>query len=183
MNELDPSADTFHGVPLIPEDTARHLNPRQIEDYRTHRKQLIKWMSTIGKNPEKAEGYAQETVYQRAYRSDRFYRFVWDEEDRYTTQITVDHADEFIKHLAMEDYSLSYKSTMQKAMKMLFKWQNFQFGKNIDWEPDIKFHDDSGSHNPRDFLTEAERAKLREASLEHGSVPHYSSVTPEERDK
>jgi len=183
MTPGDTSTDKHHGVPLVPDETARRLNPRQLEDYRTHRKQLIDWTATIGKNPEKAEGYADETVYQRAYRLDRFYQYVWDEEDRYTTQITIDHADAYMRELATEDYSLSYKSAMQKAIKMLFRWQNFQFGKEHDWEPAITFYDDSGSHTPRDFLTETERAKLREASLEHGSVPHYATVTPEEREK
>jgi len=89
MNPTETSTDKHHGVPLVPDETARQLNPRQLEDYRTHRKQLIDWTATIGKNPEKAEGYADETVYQRAYRLDRFYQYVWDEEDRYITQITV----------------------------------------------------------------------------------------------
>jgi len=183
MTPPDSSTDKVHGVPLVSEESRRQLNPRQLEDYRTHRKQLVDWMATVGKNPEKAEGYADETVYQRAYRLDRFYQYVWDAKDRYTTQITTEHADAYMRELATTEYSLTYKSAMQKAVKMLFRWQNFQFGKNLDWEPDINFSDDSSSHNPRDFLTDTERAKLREASLEHGSVPHYTAVTPEEREK
>jgi site-specific recombinase XerD len=134
-------------------------------------------------NPEKAEGYAEETVTQRSYRLDKFYRWVWSHEDGYTVEIQPEHAEEYMRHLAMQDYSLSYKSALQKAIKMLFRWRNFQHGTDFDWEPEITFSDDSGTHNPRDFITEIERRKIREASLEHGSVPHYSSVTPEERDE
>jgi integrase len=176
--------ETVCGVKPVSKHSRKVLNPRQIEDYRSHRTQLIRWLDQLGKNPEQAEGYARETVQQRAYRLDQFYRYVWSElEDGYTTRITAEHADEYMRHLAVQDHSLSYKTSMQKAVKTLFKFQNFQNQSDLEWEPDIKFNDDSASHNPRDFLTDQERRKIREASLEHGSVPHYTSVTPEERDR
>jgi site-specific recombinase XerD len=176
--------ETVCGVKPVSKHARKQLNPRQIEDYRSHRTRLIRWMDQLGKDPERAEGYARETVKQRAYRLDRFYRHVWNElEDGYTTQITTDHADEYMRHMAIQDHSLSYKTAMQKAVKTLFKFHNFQNQSSTDWDPDIQFQDDSASHNPRDFLTDQERRKIREASLEHGSVPHYTSVTPEERDK
>lgn len=43
-------------------------------------------MTNIGKSPEKGQGYAEDTVSGRAYRLDKFYRWVWSQEDRYTTQ-------------------------------------------------------------------------------------------------
>lgn len=183
MTQNNPT-ETVCGVKPVSKHARKQLNPRQVEDYRSHRLQLIRWMDQLGKNPAQAEGYARATVQQRAYRLDQFYRYVWTElEDGYTTRITTDHADEYLRHLAVQDYSLAYKASMQKAMKTLFKFQNFQNQSDVEWEPDITFNDDSGSHNPRDFLTDQERRKIREASLEHGSVPHYTSVTPEERDR
>ncbi len=84
-----------------------------------------------------------------------------------------------MRYLAVQDHSLSYKTSMQKAVNTLFKFQDFKNKEDAGWEPEIKFNNDSTSHNPRGFLTDVERRKLREASLEHGSVPHYSLVTSE----
>jgi len=170
-------------IVVVPEKTREYLNQRQIVDYRDHREQLIKWILNIGKDPEKAEGYAHVTARQRAYRLDRFYRWVWRNHGGYTLSITTDHADEYMKHLAYQEKSTTWKANAQKAVKMLFKWQNFNRGKAIDWEPSINFNQNRGSTQPRDFLTREERRTLREASLEHGSIPHYNSLTPAERDK
>ena len=171
-------------IVVIPEKSQNYLNERQLLDYRSHREQLIRWTLTLGKNPEKAEGYAHETARARSYRLDRFYRWVWQNQtDGYTLEITTDHANKYLKYLAYQEHSKTFKASCQKAIKMLFKWQNFQQGKEIDWEPVINFNQYNGTSQPRDFLTREERRKLREASLEHGSVPHYNSVTPEERDK
>ena len=61
-------------------------------DYRTEREQCLDWLLTFGKNPDRAEGYADTTVENRAYRMDQFNRWVWTEEDGYTTSLTHDHA-------------------------------------------------------------------------------------------
>ena len=91
-NHENTEEETVCGVKPVSQHAQKHLNPRQIEDYRSHRTQLIRWMDQVGKNPEQAEGYATETVQQRAYRLDKFYRYVWTElEDGYTTRITTDH--------------------------------------------------------------------------------------------
>jgi hypothetical protein len=49
----------------------------------------------FGKDTEKADGYARTTVSNRAHRMDQFYRWVWDREDGYTTNVTHDHADAY----------------------------------------------------------------------------------------
>lgn len=183
MTEPYSDANKHNGITLVPSQTEKLLNPRQVEVYQDHRRNLIKWMLTIGKDPDQADGYAEVTAKQRAYRLDKFYRWVWQQEDCYTTEITPRHADQYMKHIATQDYSLSYKAALQKAIKMLFRWRNFQHNTSYDWDPDIAFSDDTGSHQPRDFLTEQERRKIREAALDHGSVPHYASVSPEERDR
>lgn len=90
------------GIVVIPEKSQEYLNERQLVDYRTHREQLIQWTLTLGKDPEKAEGYAHETARQRAYRLDRFYRWVWQNNDGYTLESTTEHADEFLKYLAYQ---------------------------------------------------------------------------------
>lgn len=170
------------GIPLASEETEIRLNQRELTDYLDHRRKLVQWMQSIGKDREKAEGYARVTVYHRAYRTDAFYRRVWDKEGGYTTRVTHDHADSYMRELAYSDYSQDHKANLQKAIKMLFRWRAWEFG-DEPWDPDIYFGNDNTTTNPRDYLTRDERTKLREAALEYGSIPHYNAVTPEERTK
>jgi len=163
---------------LVTEPSEEFLNPRQVVDYREHRKQLLKWLLTFGKDPEKVDGYAVETVKPRSYRMDQFYRWVWVQKRQYTTQVTTDHADEWLDELAYSGKSTTHKNNCLKALPMLFKWRHHQFDED-KWEPEHKF--ESKKHHPRDFLTRKERVQIREAVLEYGSVPHYKSLSLEER--
>jgi integrase len=169
-------------VTLVPEPSEEYLGERQLFDYREHRKKCIKWLLGIGKNPDKAEGYAFQTVYNRAYRMDQFYRFVWELEGGYTVQVTHNHADEYMQELAYQDHTNAHKDSTQKAVKMLFKWLEHERGYD-HWEPEISFSTSDGSTQPRDYLTADERRKIREAALEYGSIPAYKSVSPNERDR
>jgi integrase len=65
---------------------------------------------------------------------------------------------------------------------MLYKWRHHQRG-GEQWEPSITFSKKNQSTTPRDYLTREERTKIRDASLEHGSVPSRSNVFGEERDR
>jgi integrase len=178
---LTDSENHVGEIVLVTEESRKYVNPRQLASYREHRRQLAEWMLNLGKTPEKAEGYAEATAKTRMHRLDKFYRWVWEEEGGYTESISTAHADAWMKHLAHEDYASSYKACCQKAVKTLFKWQSWEQGREVDWDPVITYSDDSGTDNPRDFLTRDERRQIREASLEHGSIPHYNSLTPEER--
>ena len=170
-------------VVVVPGPTEEYLNQRQLEDYRSYRADMIKWMLNLGKNPDKVEGYAVDTVKQRAYQIDKFYRWIWEQEDGYTLKATVELADEYSKELAYEDYSQTHKAQAQKGIKTLFKYFNHERGEDIDWEPEIKFNNGGSTHQVRDFLSSEERRKIKQASLEYGSIPHYDSVDPEERDR
>jgi integrase len=166
-----------HNIVLVPEPSAEKLNERQRIDYRDHRESLVRWMLNIGKNPTKAEGYAFETARRRAHQLDRFYRWVWDREDGYTTRITHDHADAFSEHLAYEDHSETHKANAQKALKMYFRWRD----DTDEWNPEITFSGDDGRGSPRDYLTREERGEIREAALELGTVPAYGNMSAAER--
>lgn len=65
---------------------------------------------------------------------------------------------------------------------MLFKWRRHQRGAD-EWSPEITFTRRNKSTTPRDYLTRDERTKVRNASLEYGSVPQRSSVYGEDRDR
>lgn len=172
----------FSGGQVVPEPTKETLTSRQLDDYTEHRVRLIEWMINIGKSPEKGQGYAEDTVSGRAYRLDKFYRWVWSQEDRYTTQITHEHANDWMRELAYGDTSQENKSSHRKAVKMLFRWRADTFGDD-EWEPEISFSTNSGETNPKDFLTQAEREKVRDAVLEYETVPSYGSLSPTERDR
>lgn len=172
----------FDGGPVVPEPSKSRLTSRQLEDYTEHRVRLIAWMQDLGKSPEEGKGYADDTVNGRAYRLDQLYRWVWEQEERYTTTLTHDHADAWMRELAAGDTSQENKSSHQKAVKMLFRWREWEFG-DEQWEPQINFSTNSGGTNPKDYLTHEERQCVREAALEHGSVPSYNSLSPDERDR
>jgi site-specific recombinase XerD len=167
--------------PVVTETSESFLNHRQLLDYRSEREDCLQWLLTYGKEPDKAEGYAKGTVKPRSYRMDRFYRFVWKLERGYTVNLTHDHADEWMDHLAHRDVSATHKRNCQKSVKMLYKWLKHERGRG-EWEPDITFAADS-STQPRDYLSREERGTIRDAALEYGSIPSYNNLTPAERDR
>jgi len=186
MSRITKETDENHvqGIVLVSRKAREILNPRQVESYRVHRRDMAEWLLNLGKNPDKAEGYAQSTSQMRMWRLDKLYRYVWNDlEEGYTENITTGHADQWMQHLAHQELSAEYKSDCQKSCKTLFKWQNWKNNTEIDWEPQINYTGNSGTHAPRDFLSREERQKLREASLEYGSVPAYDGLTPGERDR
>ncbi|ELZ25912.1 tyrosine-type recombinase/integrase [Natrinema limicola] len=175
-------AHKIEGIPLVPEPSRNWLNRRQLIDYRHLREELLNWMLHLGKDPEQAKGYAHETVRRRAYDLDRFYRWVWETDQTYTSHVTHDHADQYCRELAYSDESATYKTNIQKALKMLFRWRQSEFNDDL-WEPELTFSDTSSASQPKDFLSREERRQIREAALEYGSVPNYNSLSPEQRRK
>ncbi len=65
---------------------------------------------------------------------------------------------------------------------MLFKWREHEHGLD-SWKPHLTFSTTDSASQPRDYFTEKERSKLREAALEYGSIPSYSDLSPDERDQ
>jgi len=171
------------GIPLVTEEARDHLNPKQEIAYREHRRELAEWLLNLGKNPQKAEGYSRSVVKTKMNRLDLFYRFVWEREGRYVQDMTTDYADQWMRWLARQDYTESTKCNYQKAVKTLFKWKRDARGSDVEWTPEIEYSDPSTNYQPREYLTKRDRKKLRQAALEYGSVPHYNSVSPEERDR
>lgn len=170
-------------ISIITQPVKERLNQRQITDFRHHRVMCLEWLLTMGKNPKKAEGYAFLSVKYMAHRMDVFYRWVWDEEDRYTTDVTTEHADAWMQELARnQEYGNTHKRKSQDAVKMLFKWRHHELGGDL-WEPEIQFSSSDDSSHPRDYLTMEERGKIREAAMKYGAVPAYGDLTPEARDR
>ena len=172
----------IEGIILVPEPTRARLSDRQQVDYADHREALLEWLLVFGKEPTLAEGYARATINNTAQRLDAFYRWTWDEFEGYTTDLTHDHADAYVKDLARRDEGNYSRNNTQSSLKRLFKWQKHERGGEL-WEPEIVFSEPSGTGEPRDYLTREERGKIREAALEYGSIPSYNNLGPSERDE
>lgn len=81
-------------ITVLTSPAAKRLHQRQQLDYTNHRETLLRWPLHLGKAPANAVGYSASTVRRDAYRIDQFYRWVWDQEDGYTTAITHERDDE-----------------------------------------------------------------------------------------
>ena len=174
-------SDNIKGIPLIPNGTESTLNQRQVEDYKHHRERFITWCLTQGKSPETSTGYSESTMNVRHYRVNTFYRSIW--EDRgYTTSVTHDDADAYLREIALTDYADSTKAHIHKSLKTLFRWREHAFDME-PWEPELTFSSNSGTSTSRDYLTKDERTRLRDAALEYGSIPNYNSCSTSERDR
>jgi integrase len=170
-------------IVLVTEEARKFLNPRQVIAYKEHRRELAEWMLYEGKNPAKAEGYSSSTAKNRMNKLDLFYRWVWDDNQRYVQDIKTEHADDWMKWLARQDYKESTKCHYQKSVQSLFKFQREEKGRDVEWDPEIEYSDPSTSYQPREYLSKEDRRKMREAAMEYGSVPHYNSMSPEERER
>lgn len=175
MTDLD-------GIRVVTGKSEEQLQERQLVDYRSHREKCLQWLLSVGKEPDTYDGYAFQTVKARANRLDYFYRWVWNEENQYTTDVTHEQADEFLQQLAYEDRSNADRANHLKSLQMLFKWRHHEHGMD-EWDPAIRFHSNDSATQPRDYLTREERGLIREASLEYGSIPSYNSLSPDERDQ
>lgn len=170
-------------IPYVSTPAREQLSERQVVDYRGFKSKLLEWLYHVGKDPEYAEGYAKETVRQVSYKTDKFYRWLWEKRGRYTTELAPSDADEYMKELVYsdKDYSTGYKASTQKCLKRVFKWHRFERGREVEWDPTHTFSQNPSQ--PRDFLNIDERQRIREAALEYGTVPNYDGLTSEERNK
>ena len=177
----DPTTQKIHGIPLLTEPVQQALNRRQQVDYAEERCDLLQWLINLGKDPEHGDGYSVNTVEPRSYRIDQFYRWVWKEHGGYTTELTHEYADRYTKvELAYGDKSNVHNNNCLKALKMLYKWRRYERG-GEEWDSEMTFKSEQNA--PRDYLRKEERRKIRQASLEYGSIPSYHNLDAGQRDK
>ena len=75
----------------------------------------------LGKTRGKVEEYSHSIAKSRMNKLDLFYRWVWEQESRFIQDMTTDHADRWIRHLAKQDLKESIKCHYQKAVQTIFK--------------------------------------------------------------
>ena len=170
------------GIVLLTDEASEFLNPREEIAYKEHRRELAEWMLNLGKDPAKAEGYSHSTAKNRMNKLDLFYRWVWNNEQRFIQDIKLGHAEAWMRDLAKRDgLKESTKCHYQKSVQTLFKWMREARNRDVEWDPSIEYSDPSTGYQPREYLTKEDRRKMREAAMSYGSIPHYNSLTPEER--
>lgn len=190
MNENCPSSEAAQSIdtkpdeinfPIVPEANEKYVNKKQLLDYRNHRTRFIQWLLTFGKNPEEVKGYSEDTVKRTAYRCAKFDRFAWKQGDGYRVPLTHEAADEYLKHVAYEDYSDTHRHKVLNSLKRYFRWRTVEHNES-EWEPVLKFSS-GGRRNPPDYFSVEERKKIRQAALDYGTIPSYNNLSPEERER
>jgi site-specific recombinase XerD len=173
--------DKFEGIVLIPGPTKEFLNERQLIAYKSHRENLIKWLSRTGKNPDKLEGYAYDTAKNYASIIDKFHRWAWEKKGEYTLNLEHSEAESYLRELAISDkeYSQSHLKNVKLALMAYFRFRN----NKDEWDCEITISSSGGTNQPKDYVTIEERTDLREAALEYGTVPAYAALSPDERDE
>jgi len=173
--------EKVEGIVLIPGPTRDQLNERQLIAYKSHRKELIKWLSRMGKSPEKMEGYAYDTARNYATILDKFYRWVWSDVGSYTTDIGHEQGESYLRELVVADdeYSNSHLHNVKLALMAYFRFRS----DTEEWDPELPIQSPSDALQPKNYVTMEERTALREAALEIGTVPAYAALSPDERDE
>jgi integrase len=169
--------------PLVPEESEQFLSEKQEFDYRSRREKFAKWLLREGKDTRDKEGYTDDTAKKTCYRVAFFERYVWSQPDEYVPVPSTADADEFIERVAYSEYSQSHKHAILHSLKRYFKWRHHEYGENL-WDPERSFNV-SNTQQPQDHLTKKERHQLRQAALEYGTIPSYSTVKckPERRER
>jgi len=182
--EIPPAPDNYEfGYPLVSkrsEEDLKKFGLNMVEDYRDFKRELLSWLATYGKNPEKHEGLAETTLESTHYKLETVFRWLWRYESQYTTRFTPEHANKFIRVLDQSDGMID--STVlhhAKDIQRYFRFSNYVRGTEYEWEVEIELSQSNGDE--RDYLRRSAFEPLYQAALDHSSVKGYHSITPEER--
>ena len=178
--DIETNLDPGRSIVVVPKTIDGALNERQLLDYKDQRLKFLSWLLNLGKNPERAEGYAPYTVYSDAYRTSRFDQWVWEKRGEYQYPPTEQDAQDYIQHLVYSDKGRVENGKLQEGIEHLNKWLQYTTGEP-EWQFDVSFRSSSGNMEPRDYLTDEERRGIRQAAINEGNIPSYSSLSPEKR--
>lgn len=171
INSLSQAtSDRICGVPTLSEPTQKILSEKECMDYQKHHHQFLSWLYTLGKCPERAEGYAEGTVQVTHYHIDRFYRWLWNYEGHYTTEVTHEHANTYLmEYLSREDVSRTTTAKLRKALLREFRWRA-HLNRGKEWKSVVSISEGTDESAPPDFLSKEERRLVREAVLRYADV-------------
>ena len=178
---FSPDDVTFRLVTGPTIEQLENLSPRHVQDYRDFKEEYVGWFVTIGKNPNKREGYSPKTVEQISMKTDQMFRYFWKVTSSYTTSMDQDDADQLMKAVERGDWGDATVLIFKKTVKRYFKWLKHQKQTDYtDWDCPVSVSEKERTE--RDYLRRHEFDKLYNATLSYGSVKNYGECTPEERD-
>lgn len=161
--------------PLVPEKTEDLLSDKELLDYKDEREAFAKWLLIEGKDPDEAIGYNSSTSKRTMYRVAYCERAIWRDHDQYISTLNHGHANQYLEGLAYSEKSQSHKNSCLHSLKRYFKWRHYEYGED-KWEPARSFESNGNGQKPQDYFTKDERYKIRQASLQIGETPAYSTV-------
>lgn len=183
MNFAGEAAEATFDFPIVAEETIDSLadqHARAQTDYESWKRELLEWLLTEGKDPDRLRGYSDRTVRNTSYKTDQIMRWLWNERG-YTTELTPEDADQLMKELGRySEYGDANLNTFVKVIKRVFQFYNHERRKSIEWECSLNLNEQNVTN--RDYFKKDEFRPLYEAALKHGAVKHYHSCTPAERD-
>jgi integrase len=175
--------DTEPEFEFLSEESVSSLNFQQKVLYSELWSELIEWLRTEGKKPERNVGYKESNVRPVARRIHQSFNYAW-ERDRLVLELTPELATRFVEDLQQDEFTRKDGKPYEENSKRKFKQAleaYFRFT-DQDWEPGIAFSDETPSFNSDPF-NRRERELLLNGALEYQSPPSYSNLSPEERDR
>lgn len=151
--------------------------------FQKHWEELLHYIRTKGKNPNKGIGYADSNIRPTSRRIFQVFEYEW-QNGHEILELTPTVADEFIENLnedtiqtrGGEPYEEITKRHFNDALRIYFRFQN------RNWSPPVEF-EDNGSGFVADYFRSAELDSLLDAALDYKTPPSYSNLSPEERDR
>ena len=176
---------------LIREETIDELGPRQAIDFVSELSDWYRWMRKqgISRDEWQLEGHSRSTANNYVQRLCRILPELWNEFRGYTTQISPEMGDWYLKQLRDDEirkengqpYAGSSKKKQVCTLLSFFRFRSSQRN-GKEWEPATLFQADAGTR-VADPIKRDERSLIREAVLEYKTVKRYNNCTPEERDR
>ena len=69
--KLNGDLDPGRSIPVVPQSHDDVLTEKELVDYKAQRVKFLSWLLNVGKDPDRAKGYAEYTIYSTAYRTSR----------------------------------------------------------------------------------------------------------------
>lgn len=183
MIDVSPDPVEFD-FPIVSQGAREALedeHARALEDYKTWKTDFLEWLHHEGKKPETGDGYAEATLRQTHYKTDQIFQLLWNHTEGYTVSLTEDQADEIMLKLGKyTDKSDSELLIFTKVFKRIFRYYNYEKGRQYDWEKPYSLSEPDVTQ--RDYFKQDEFTALFEASMNRGGVRSYQNCTPEERE-
>ncbi|WP_311172943.1 hypothetical protein [Halobellus ordinarius] len=182
-DEYNDQSEDYEGPPVSgpTQEELEKFAPFLAQDYRDFKQDFIHYLNEEGKNPDRNEGFARETVRGTHYRIEQAFRWLWDNEKEYTSDFTPQQATElirFVRDRTPHPDSVAYHYV--KSLRRLFDYYRERRHENIeDWEHGIDLRNTNSvkSNHQKDRFYPTEFRDLYQAALRYSSVKSYNNKT------